>query len=333
MGYLSSDRSLERRADPRRILPEVQSVLSVALPYSTPYTNETAVAKKNSGRIAAYAWGADYHDVFPARLQALIEFIEGQTSQASHQKSYTDTGPVLERDLAQRAGLGWIGKNTCLIHPRLGSYFLLGEILIDTALEPDEPVVHDYCGTCRRCIEACPTQCILPDRTIDAGRCISYLTIENKGEIPTELRSQMGNWIFGCDICQQVCPWNIRFASLAPDPDLQARPGVPQPDLQEEIHHTPETFNHKYKGSSVKRSHRRGLLRNVAVAMGNIADPACLPDLIQVLQREPEALVRGHAAWAIGQIGGKQARQALDQSLRSEPDQFVLKEIRSALGS
>ncbi len=341
MGYLAGERSLSRRADPRRILPEARSILSVGLPYANPVS---LPSQPGTGGVAAYAWGADYHDVLPARLQSLVEFVEAQTGQAVRRRAYTDTGPLLERDLAQRAGLGWIGKNTCLIHPRLGSYFLLGELLLDVDLEPDEPVAHDFCGSCRRCIEACSTDCILPDRTIDAGRCISYLTIENKGPVPLDLRRPMGDWIFGCDVCQAVCPWNIRFTSLPPDPELAPRAGIPRPDLREEIHLSPEAFNHKFRkfqsegsaagdgeSSPILRPHRRGYLRNVAIAMGNLADPACLPDLAQALREEPEPLVRGHAAWAMAQIGGRSASKDLERALRADPDAYVVSEIKRAL--
>jgi epoxyqueuosine reductase len=210
---------------------------------------------------------------------------------------YTDTGPILERDLAQRAGLGWIGKNTCLIHPQHGSYFLLSEILLDLELEPDPPFVSDHCGTCTRCIEACPTDCILPDRTIDATRCISYLTIELKDDIPLELRDKLGDWVFGCDICQQVCPWN-RFAGEA-DPAFDSK--TPPRSLTEELTLTPQAFNQRFKRTPVKRAKRRGYLRNVAVALGNTGDMHALPVLQNVLNDE-EPLIREHAQWAIQQI-------------------------------
>jgi epoxyqueuosine reductase len=181
---------------------------------------------------------------------------------------YTDTGPLLERDLAQRAGLGWIGKNTCLINPKQGSYFLLAEILLGLELEPDPPFTTDHCGTCTRCIEACPTECILPDRTIDARRCISYLTIELKDDIPEELRPLLGEWVFGCDVCQMVCPWN-RFASPEGDAAFSPRPGRANPEPDPRAGADPEAFNRKFKNSPVKRAKRRGYLRNVAVATGN----------------------------------------------------------------
>jgi epoxyqueuosine reductase len=213
---------------------------------------------------------------------------------------YTDTGPILERDLAQLAGLGWIGKNTCLINPKAGSYFLLAEILLGIELEPDPPFTADRCGTCNRCIEACPTGCILPNRTLDARRCISYLTIENKGEIPTDLRPQMGNWVFGCDVCQMVCPWN-RFAANEYDRGLAPYPGLTGLDLRADLTLTPQGFNQKFKESPVQRARRRGYLRNVAIALGNSGNPAGIPILEKALQ-DDEPLVRQYAGWALKQI-------------------------------
>ncbi len=237
------------------------------------------------GRVAAYAWGADYHEVLDERLKRLVEFIEGKTGRPLANRRYTDSGPLLERELAQRAGLGWIGKNTCLINPEMGSYFLLAEVLLDLELDPDPPFEADRCGSCTRCLEACPTHCILPDRTLDARRCISYLTIELKDDIPDELRPQMGNWVFGCDLCQQVCPWNMRFAAA---PGEYARSRCPNssrdraclsPRLVEELALTQDDFNLKFKGSPVRRAKRRGYLRNVAVALGNSGDPTHVPAL------------------------------------------------------
>jgi epoxyqueuosine reductase len=341
MAYLESERSRQRRADPRQILPECRSILVLAARYPTP--SPLPPASLNFGRgggdaeVAAYAWGADYHDVLAERLRALVEFIEAQVGRPVPNRWYTDTGPILERELAQRAGLGWIGKNTCLINPQLGSYFLLAEILLGLELEPDQPFAADRCGSCTRCLEACPTACILPDRTLDARRCISYLTIELKGPIPSELRPQIGDWVFGCDVCQQVCPWNLRFAPSPQEPpaieSLAARPGLPQPDLVEELALTPQAFNRKFKGSPLKRAKRRGYLRNVAVALGNRRDPRAVPALAQSLAGDPEPLVRSHAAWALGQIGGEPARRALLEARQKEQDTSVLAEIESALES
>jgi epoxyqueuosine reductase len=295
MDYLATERSRARRANPREILPECKSILVLATPYSPPFPKEAGSGDR--GQIAAYAQGDDYHDVLPARMKELVQFIEEQVGGPVKNRWYTDTGPLLERDLAQRAGVGWIGKNTCLIHPQHGSYFLLSEILLDLELEPDAPFVTDHCGTCRRCIEACPTDCILPDRTIDARRCISYLTIELKDDIPEELRQKIGDWVFGCDICQAVCPWN-RFAGEG-DPAFSGNTSAPS--LIEELSLTPQEFNRQFKGTPVKRAKRRGYLRNVAVALGNTGDMHALPVLQNALH-DKEPLVREHIRWAIEEI-------------------------------
>ena len=303
MDYLASERSRARRRDPREIMPECKSILVLATPYSPPsQTRVNRSASKDeadrlSGRIASYAWGKDYHDVLPARMKELVQFIEEKAGYQVKNRWYTDTGPLLERELAQRAGIGWIGKNTCLINPKHGSYFLLSEILLDLALEPDPASVTDHCGTCTRCIEACPTGCILPDRTIDATRCISYLTIELKDDIPVKLRDKIGNWVFGCDICQMVCPWN-RFAEEG-DPAFGNR-GSSQ-HLTEELSISGTEFSQRFKGTPVKRAKRRGYLRNVAVALGNTGDLHALPVLQNALNDE-EPLVREHAQWAINKI-------------------------------
>jgi epoxyqueuosine reductase len=307
MGYLAVERSLTRRADPRQILPECKSILVLATPYDPPppFLGEEVAER---GQVAAYARNDDYHDILPARMKELVEFIEEQVGSPVQNRWYTDTGPVLERDLAQRAGIGWIGKNTCLIHPRHGSYFLLSEILLDLLLEPDPPFQTDHCGTCTRCIDACPTDCILPDRAIDARRCISYLTIELKEEIPEELREKMGSWVFGCDVCQQVCPWN-RFAKEG-DPAFgegYSTSSRTLPTLTEELLISKQGFNQRFKRSPIKRAKRRGYLRNVAVAIGNTGDIQALPVLQNALNDE-EPLVREHVRWAIEAIS-KRANQ------------------------
>jgi epoxyqueuosine reductase len=293
MAYLATERSRLRRADPRQILPECKSILVLAMPYDRPYA-------RSDGRIASYALGEDYHLVIPPRLQTLVAFIEAQVGHSVSNRTYTDTGPILERDLAQRAGLGWIGRNTCIIHPCTGSYFLLAEILLELDLEPDPPFVADHCGTCTRCIEACPTDCILPNRTLDARRCISYLTIENKGEIPEELRPLMQDWIFGCDLCQTACPWN-RFAAPEGDASFHPQNGSPFPDLIATLALSPESFNRQFKRGSIQRTKRRGLLRNAAVVLGNIADESVLLAL-EHAEHDSEPLVQEHTKWAITQI-------------------------------
>jgi epoxyqueuosine reductase len=296
MDYLADP----RRADPRLVLSECRSILVLAVSYADPGPAVQKELARPTGHVAAYAWGLDYHLVLPERLKTLASFIKTQVGSPVPHRWYTDTGPLLERDLAQRAGLGWIGKNTCLIHPKIGSNFLLTEILLGIELEVDEPFRADRCGKCTRCITACPTSCILSDRTLDSRRCLSYLTIENRNEIPPEMRPHLGNRVFGCDICQQVCPWN-RFANQERDPAFNALPGLPYPDLVAELALRPQEFNRKFKGNPVLRSKRRGYLRNVAVALGNSGDPAALPALEKAAQ-DNEPLIREHAGWALEQI-------------------------------
>jgi epoxyqueuosine reductase len=291
MDYLASERSRSRRADPKLILPECKSILALALPYS-PFS------RNNSDfQIASYALGDDYHDIIPPRLEEIIKFIEEQVGHPVPNRYYTDTGPILERELAQRAGLGWIGKNSMLIHPQNGSSFLLAEILLGIELEPDESFPTDHCGTCTRCLDACPTQCILPNRTLDASRCLSFLTIENKGDIPEDLRPPMQNWVFGCDICQQVCPWN-RFS---PPADSALKPSIPLPIVTRDLLLTPSEFNQRFKRSPIQRAKRRGYIRNIAVAVGNTGNENDLP-VLEKSANDEELLVKTHAQWAVENI-------------------------------
>ncbi len=330
MGYLSSAPNIEKRSSPSLNLPEAKSILFFSIPYMP---SQPGVLQPGSlaGKVASYAWGMDYHDIIPPRLRELAQRIDNHLGCQVAYRAYADTGPVLERDLAQRAGLGWAGKNTCLIHPKRGSFFFLAELFVDIELERDLPFLADQCGNCRRCIDACPTGCIREDRTLEAGRCISYQTIENKGSIPLNLRPNIGNWVFGCDACQQVCPWN-RFAHADEvDPAFQARAGVSAPDLLAEIQMDAQAFNRKFRFSPVRRAKRRGYLRNVCIALGNSRDVAAIPGLITVLRNEPEALIRGAAAWALGQIGTVKAHAALDEAYIAEPEERVRDEIVLAL--
>lgn len=331
MDYLASPRAIERRSDPTLIQPGAQSVIVVAMRYPSPYAIPDGDLGESTGRVAAYAWGEDYHEVIPPRLADLGKTLETHLSQSLQNRYYTDTGPILERDFAQQAGLGWIGKNTCLISPRDGSFSLLGELFVDTELAPSQAFRSDQCGSCRRCIDACPTSAILPDRTLDARRCISYLTIENKGVIPVELRGSLGEWVFGCDICQMVCPWNLRFAASEGSAALAPRPRISRPTLRNELKLTPRAFNLKFRKSPIQRARRRGYLRNVCVALGNAKDAAAVPDLAETLQTEPEPLVRAHAAWALGQLGHPDARTALEKCLATETDETTRAEIQTAL--
>ena len=331
MAYLATERALHRRANPAEILPEVRTIVVVGLRYATPIRRDDPGENAIQGRVAAYALGRDYHEVIPPRLEQAAQVMQERMGITAQWRAYTDTGPILERDYAMAAGLGWIGKNTCLISPQHGSYFLLGELFLDIQLEPDPPFASDQCGTCTRCIQACPTDCILPDRTLDSARCISYLTIENKGEIPLDLRPKLGEWIFGCDICQQVCPWNLRFAAPNGDPTLEPLDADLSLPLHAELRLSPQEFNRKFKGRAVLRARRRGYLRNGAVSLGNAHDPAALPDLRECLLHEAEPLVRAHAAWALGQFDQDEARSALAGALEVEQDPGVLAEIRRAL--
>lgn len=326
MNYLATELSIQRRLNPRLTLPECRSILVLGTLYPPSAPGQ---------QVAAYAVGLDYHEVLPPRLRTLAEFIEAQLGRPVTNRWYTDTGPLLERDLAQRAGLGWIGKNTCLINPQAGSYFFLSEILLDVALEADLPFTADHCGQCARCIQACPTGCILPDRTIDARRCIAYLNIELKGSIPPDLRPLMNGWVFGCDTCQQVCPWNQRFAPTVNAPDFRARQVSVSLDLNQELSLTPEDFNRKFRHSPIRRAKRRGYLRNVAIALGNsqadlAAQELAVVALERVLLVEGEPLVRGHAAWALGQVESEAARAALEQAASTECDDSVQAEITAA---
>jgi epoxyqueuosine reductase len=318
MGWMASQRNRERRADPRRILPGCQSILCLAHPY--PYPEQL----EGRGNISSYAWNQDYHDVLGAKLTEIAAYVQDLVGHEISHRWYTDTGPILERDLASRAGLGWIGKNTTLIHPDQGSFFFLAEILFDLALEIDPPFDDELCGSCTRCLEACPTGCLTAPYTLDSNRCISYLTIEYRESLPEELRPILGEWIFGCDICQQVCPWNKRFGQHDRlDEDLLPREQIQHPELAQELGLSQEEFSRKFKGSPLKRTKRRGYLRNIAVALGNQARKEAVPPLHRALG-DPEPLVREHAAWALGEIGGKSAREALREVIESEDHQKVI---------
>lgn len=329
MGYLASERGRRLRADPRELLPQCQSILVLAMNY---LPESQAANRPNKGpQVATYAMGDDYHDVIPERLQSLVTSLEGWLGKSIPHRIYTDTGPILERELAQRAGLGWIGKNTCLIHPDRGSYFFLAEVLLGLALPSDDPLKTDHCGSCTRCLEACPTECILPDRTLDARRCISYLTIELRGEIPPDLRSAIDDWVFGCDICQQVCPWNQRFARPTAEPAYQPRQFLLEADPCQYLSMQEDQFRRVFRGSPIKRAKRRGLVRNAAVVAGNGAREESVPALRKLLFADSEPLVRRHAAWSLGQIGSRDALQALHDARQTERNEEVQAEIAGAL--
>jgi epoxyqueuosine reductase len=329
MAYLARERSLRRRADPREILPECRSILVTGTFHPPPPSPDQI--PPTQPQIAAYARGDDYHDLLPSRLENLMQIVEGEFGEAFPYRIYTDTGPLLERDLGMMAGLGWIGRNSCLIHPRYGSYFLLAEVLLGLPLEPDPPQQKDFCGTCRRCIDACPTGCIREDRTLDARRCISYLTIEEKGAIPHSLRTSIGNWMFGCDICQQVCPWNIHFQRATSDPDLQPRPELAAPVLDRFLSMEQVNWKDSVRASPLERPRRKGLVRNAAIVAGNLQDPSAIEPLIRLLLQDEEPLVRGHAAAALGRFADPRCRRALMHARPIERDPEVQVDIQTAL--
>jgi epoxyqueuosine reductase len=298
MNYLP--RGAAKRRDSSLPFPEARSAVVVALNYG---------GKQPAGTIARYARGADYHDVMLERLDILHGDIEREIGREIVAKPYVDTGPILERDLAQQAGLGWIGKNTNLINPERGSFFFLGALLLELDLEPDAPFEADRCGTCTRCLEACPTDAFVEPRVLDATRCISYLTIEHRTEIAPELRPLMGELIYGCDICQDVCPWNHRFASATPDPGLAARPDNVSPDPRDVLALTDQQFRERFSGTPITRAKRKGLARNAAIAIGNRRNANDIPALTAALD-DPEPLVRHHAQWALDQFAGDVAGDA-----------------------
>jgi epoxyqueuosine reductase len=324
----------------------VKSVVVVGKNYFTRQLPAEILNDPSRGIIASYAWGLDYHDVMMPRLHQLQAFIEEQVGGQVYGRAYVDTGPVLEREWAVRAGLGFFGKNTMLIHPRWGAWLFLGEILIDVELDYDEPDTRGTCGACTRCMDACPTDAFPSPYVLDSRRCISYLTIELKGPIPPALRPLMGNRIFGCDICNEVCPWNKRFARPMEEQGGKGAGGsgsegaweravphfctdVVAPKLLELIALDDEAFRERFRGSPIKRARRRGFLRNVAVALGNWGDPVAVPALTRALH-DHEPLIRGHAAWALGQINSAPARRALEKALVMEQDDYVCHEIRAA---
>ncbi|MDZ4159971.1 MAG: tRNA epoxyqueuosine(34) reductase QueG [Anaerolineaceae bacterium] len=331
MAFLATERNRSRRADLSQILPDCRTVIVLGVRYPHPASLPQPPASPAHGRVAAYAWGEDYHSVLIPRLETLAARIITLAGKPVRWRAYTDTGPLLERSLSQRAGLGWFGKNTCLISPQHGSFFFLAELLLDIEIDPDEPFTANRCGTCRRCIDACPTACILPDHTINAARCIAYLTIEHRGTIARELRPLLGDRVIGCDGCQAVCPWNARLSASAGDPAFAPRPGIPYPLLGEDILLSVQGFKHKFHNNAALRARSRGYRRNLAVAIGNSRDPDLVPILEQVIHADPEPLVRSHAAWGLGALATAASRRALERARRTEMDQSVREEIDTAL--
>jgi epoxyqueuosine reductase len=317
-------REPERRFDPRTLDRRLRSVISLAYPYAAPKPPALDWHSELRGRIAAYALGPDYHDLVLNRACRVAATLEAECPETIT-RVYVDTGPVLEREWAVEAGLGWFGRNTNLINRHRGSYFFLAEIF--TSVEFDAPAApyRDHCGTCRQCLDLCPTRALAEGFKLDPRLCISYLTIEHRGPIPRELRAPLGNWIFGCDICQQVCPWN-GDSTRAALVNFELAPSLPDVMALDDL-----SFRRRYGKTAIKRTKRRGLLRNAAIALGNSGDPAAVPVLARTLENEPETLVRAHAAWALGRFDDIEARRALDAARAREPEPLVRREIEDVL--
>jgi epoxyqueuosine reductase len=299
MRYL--ERSAARREDPRRVLPSARSIVALAIVYNTDRPYSTEQRAPGRAAISRYAWGKDYHEVIGTRLEALTAWMREQAGGGFESKAYVDTGPVLERQYAQRAGIGWIGKNTCVINPRLGSWLFLAEILCSAALEPDPPS-FDQCGSCTLCLEACPTGAFVAPRVLDATRCISYLTIELKGAIPEPQRSDIGVHAYGCDVCQEVCPWNLPSGpSTSADRAWLPRAALDGPSLAALWRMTDDELGALVRDSAMSRAGVRGLRRNLAVAIGNSRDAEAVLALDERDVTDP--MVEEHVRWARAQAG------------------------------
>jgi epoxyqueuosine reductase len=327
MSYLSDRRAAYEH--PRHVLDGARSIVMLSMNY---FTGEASQVGEGEGRIARYAWGeSDYHDVIHARLKRLVSVAQQLAPEATW-RAVVDTAPLLEREFAQLAGLGWVGKNTLLLNKQHGSYFFLAALLTDLELDYDEPFAADHCGTCTACLDACPTNAFPQPRVLDATRCISYLTIELRDHIPVELRNGMGDWLFGCDVCQEVCPWN-RHASTSHEVSYQPRAAMNPVDLIRLFDLDDAGFRAMFRHTPLWRSKRRGILRNAAIVLGNRPTSKALPALIEGL-RDEELLIRAACAWALGRYRDQSASSALTEQLAREADSAVRREIeRSLAGS
>lgn len=324
MRYLA-DRA-EARSHPRHVLEGVRSLVMLAIRYRT---EEPATVGPGQGRVSRYAWGDDYHDLVHDRLRELIAFVRRHAPQA-RLRGVVDSAPLAEREFAQAAGLGWIGKHTLLLHRRLGSWFFLCALLTDLELEPTTTAETDHCGTCRACLDACPTAAFPEPYVLDASRCISYLTIELREAIPAELRAGLGSWALGCDVCQDVCPWNHK-APATDEPAFTPRAEHNPLALAELFALDEPAFRRRFRGTPLARPKRGGLLRNAAIVLGNQRDPAALDALGRGLA-DDAPLVRGACAWALGQLDTPEARARLRARAAVETDADVRAEIAAALG-
>jgi epoxyqueuosine reductase len=327
MGYMR--RPVGLLSDPRRLQKSARSVVSLGVSY---YPGDHPENLEGGGRVARYAWGKDYHLVIKERLYELRAELEEALECRIKARAFTDAVPLLERSAAQHAGLGFFGRNSCLINGEIGSYFFIADLILDQEIEPDGEGTGT-CGKCTRCMSKCPTGAIMAPGVVDARLCISYLTIENKGEIPRELRKAVGDWAFGCDVCQEVCPYNKRKATLSRWAEFSANSGAgPYLKITEVLDiRTDEEFEERFGETPLTRSGRAGLLRNCCVAAGNLKLDEAVPALVRALHEDVSPLVRGHAAWALGEIGGKAAEVALKEMLEEEADGKCREEIEHAL--
>ena len=307
---------------PRKLLEDARSVVSLAMSYN--YGEAEPEGRGPQGKVARYAWGEDYHEVMKKRLREFVAALPDLAGQPVKTRIFVDDGPMNDRAAAERAGVGWFGKNTNILNPTYGSWLLLGQVITDLDLVPDVPLKKN-CGECVRCIDDCPTGAIVAPYVIDNRKCISFLTIELRGPIPRDLRPLMGDWVFGCDICQDVCPVNWK-AAPALEPAFRKRHDFDAPALLPLLELDDEGFRERFRGSPIKRAKRVGLQRNVCVALGNIGDPVAVPALARVLETG-EPLLREHAAWALGNIGTPEARAALLTALPDETEREVDKEL------
>jgi epoxyqueuosine reductase len=324
MGYMQ--RPVELLSDPKKLQKSARSVVSLGVSY---YPGEHP-ENEGAGRVARYAWGRDYHEVIKSRLFRLREELEEELGVRIKARGFTDAVPLLERSAAQHAGLGFFGRNSCLINGEVGSYFFIADLIVDLDLAPDQPGTGT-CGRCTRCMDRCPTGAIKAPGVVDARLCISYLTIENRGEIPRELREKVGDWAFGCDVCQEVCPYNKTKASKSRWPEFSAEAGHgPYLKIEEVLEiRADEEYEERFAGTPLTRPGRAGLLRNCCVAAGNLKLKEAVPALVRALREDSSALVRGHAAWALGEIGGAEA--TLREAAQAEEDTWCKDEIRLAL--
>ncbi len=328
MAYMARPDRIVRRQDPEVILPDVQTIICVALDYFTRPVPDHIARNPGRARISNYSWGQDYHDLMTPRLEELASWLRTGDREAKT-RVYVDTGAILERDHAETAGLGFTGKNSMLIAPQSGSWHFLGEILTTRRLVDESTrKTMPGCGSCRRCLDACPTNAFPAPYVLDARRCISYLTIELKEWIPHHLRPLMGNWVYGCDICQDVCPFN-RFAQPVDEPALWPEDWDDvAPPLIDLLAMTELEFNERFANSPIKRIKRKRLVRNAAVAAGNWGSQEAV-SYLKPLLADPEPLIRGHAAWALRRIGGDDAHKAIMAALKSEEDEHVRMEMDS----